>query len=344
MDAIVKELRERLERAMQLSQGDRQPQRFRLSMLHECPRYQFFVVAEQLQEPVGLETSGHFLKGVLFEHWLRQAVFPDALYQYEVELEGIKGHVDFYFPPDVVVEVKATTSNSIPFLPDYSHRWQVQAYLTALKASGVTDDPKGFLLYLIVDNPALSLNHIYHIPLTPQAEWILQQNARLLSECWQRGEPPPIPERFSPHQPPCAGVAYGSYYTCPFLKRCWGETTIPAAAMVGVSSELVASAGQALAAQKEFLARWRDKLTLAERIGERLRQVMRENPDMEELVVEGGGWRVVARRDRQPTEMWQEGAKERMKQDLGEDFLRPYLRYERRIRVYWQQVGEERAP
>ncbi len=338
---MIDEIKERIRQALESSRQGGSAPRLRLSALHECPRFQVLQVIEPQEATYSLEQLGHFTKGIIHELWLYRAAFPEALHQFEVELEGIKGHIDLYYPPDCILELKATSSNSIPFLPNYQHVWQVKAYLAALKQMELSDEPQGYIVYFITDNPAITLDHIYPVFLSPEEETHLITLARQLREAVEARQVPDIPPHYVPHRPPCAGVAYGSYFVCPFHERCWGkreETQLDTT--LAVPTIAIERVGWAIDAEQRLQQQQRDVLRLKEEIETRLRELLKSRDDIEEITIEGVNWQVVARKDKKPTVTFAPGAKEKMIEDFGEDFLKPYLKEERRVRVYWSRKGQ----
>lgn len=194
--------------------------RFRLSRLRSCPRLQFFRLNEGEGDGDDLEKSGHFLKGEIFEEWVRREVFPEAESQREVNFLGILGHIDLFLPPDTVLEIKTTSQSLLSFVPNYEHLWQVKAYLAGLRCEGV-EDPKGFLIYIPADNPSKVIDHIYEVKLEEGDYEILERQARLLKETEKTKEPPPIPLNYDPGKLPCSGRFSGKLYFCPFFDKCW---------------------------------------------------------------------------------------------------------------------------
>jgi len=94
--------------------------RLRLSALGLCPRATVLSVrtgiTADLTEAAGILAAGH-----LFENFIAEAFEGEEIYpQFEVELAGVKGHIDFYFPQrKFLIECKtiAAARCSPEFLP-----------------------------------------------------------------------------------------------------------------------------------------------------------------------------------------------------------------------------------
>jgi CRISPR/Cas system-associated exonuclease Cas4 (RecB family) len=302
------------------------PPRFRLSQLKECLRQQWFEVnepsADADAEPP-LVTLGHYLKGRLFEDWVA-SLFPQAIRQYEVELHGIKGHIDLFIPPDTVVEVKTTTTQSLAFVPSYDHIAQTKAYMAALRFMGVPD-PKGYLVYIPADSPAQALNHIYPIILTDDEYETLCERAKTLIEA--ETEPPPIPAHYSPNKLPCSGIVFNAPYRCPYFERCWGEvgTIVPRSWVDGL--------GMQLATMDEEMARFEKVIKAKEEVERKIKEVMREK-GLRELVISGERFEIVAQMADKPREYLDTKA---LKEDFGEEILRHYIRETYPIFIRWRK-------
>jgi CRISPR/Cas system-associated exonuclease Cas4 (RecB family) len=266
---------------------------------------------------------GHYLKGRLFEDWLA-SLFTQAIRQYEVELHGIKGHIDLFIPPDTVVEVKTTTTQSLAFVPSYDHIAQTKAYLAALRFMGVPD-PKGYLVYIPADSPAQALNHIYPIILTDDEYETLCERAKTLIEA--ETEPPPIPAHYSPNKLPCSGIVFNAPYRCPYFERCWGE--------VGaiVPRSWVDGLGAQLAAMDEIIAQFEQVMKARDEIEKKIKDVMREK-GLRELTISGDQFEIVAQMADKPREQIDIKA---LRQDFGDDILQRYVREVYPIFVRWRK-------
>ncbi len=309
-DEIVRRITEAL------TPANEEKPRLRLSQLHMCPRYQYFQLHEPPQ-PVSTAVAGHFLKGVLFEKWVA-SLWPQAETQKEVEFFGVKGHIDLFVPPDTVLEVKTTTENSLAFVPSFHHVWQVKAYMAALKENGV-DEPKGFLIYIPADNPAACLHHIYEVTLSENDSQILKEAAILLTLCADLRTPPDIPKYYNKEALPCAGVMFGRPYQCPFYERCWGEQESTAI----VPKSWVDAIGASMQEYTVELARYDPTVKLWRQVEEKIKNYLRERDDIVSLQIEGQQFRIVARKAQKPREYVDVKA---LRADLGDDFLRPYLK------------------
>jgi CRISPR/Cas system-associated exonuclease Cas4 (RecB family) len=302
------------------------PPRFRLSQLKECLRQQWFEVNEP--EPDAdteppLITLGHYLKGRIFEDWFA-SLFPQAVRQYEVELHGIKGHIDLFIPPDTVMEVKTTTTQSLAFVPSYDHIAQTKAYMAALRFMGVTE-PKGFLIYIPADSPVQALNHIYPVTLSDAEFEVLCQRAKTLIEA--ETEPPPIPAHYSPNKLPCSGIVFNAPYRCPFFERCWNEvgTIVPRSWVDGL--------GMQLATMDEEMARFEKVIKAKEEVERKIKEVMRER-GLRELVISGERFEIIAQMADKPREYLDIKA---LKEDFSDEILRRYLKETYPIFIRWRK-------
>ena len=314
-DAIEKQLR-----------SEPSPPRYRLSQLKECLRQQWFEVnkpaLKTTAEPTLIEL-GHYLKGRLFEDWFA-SLFPQAIRQYEVELCGIKGHIDLFVPTDTVLEVKTTTTQSLAFVPSYDHIMQTKAYMAALKFSGV-DNPKGFLIYIPADSPAQVLNHIYPVTLSDYEYEMLCQRAQTLIEA--ETEPPPIPSHYSPDKLPCSGIVFNAPYRCPYFEDCWGQvgTIVPRSWVDGLGTQL--------ALMDEEMARFEKVVKAKEEVEKKIKEVMREK-GLKEIVISGEQFEIVAQMADKPREYLDIKA---LKEDFGEEILRHYTKETYPIFVRWRK-------
>lgn len=300
------------------------PPRYRLSQLKECLRHQWFTVNEPEPEAEpSLITLGHYLKGRIFEDWLA-SLFPQAVRQYEVELYGIKGHIDLFLPPDTVLEAKTTTTQSLAFVPSYDHIAQTKAYLAALRFMGVPD-PKGYLIYIPADSPAQTLNHIYPVTLSDDEYEALCERAKTLMEA--ETEPPPIPAHYSPHKLPCSGIVFNAPYRCPYFERCWGEvgTIVPRSWVDGLGAQL--------AAMDEVMAQFEQALKARDEIEKKIKDAMREK-GLRELVITGDQFEIVAQMAETPREYLDTKA---LRKDFGDDILKHYTKQTYPIYVRWRK-------
>ena len=319
----VQEIKETIKQARMTEPS---PPRFRLSQLKECLRQQWFEVNEPEPDDNGepdLMKLGHYLKGRLFEDWLA-SLFTQAIRQYEVELHGIKGHIDLFIPPDTVMEVKTTTTQSLAFVPSYDHIAQTKAYMAALRFMGVPD-PKGYLVYIPADSPAQALNHIYPIILTDDEYETLCERAKTLIEA--ETEPPPIPAHYSPNKLPCSGIVFNAPYRCPYFERCWGEvgTIVPRSWVDGLGAQL--------AAMDEIMAQFEQVMKARDEIEKKIKDVMREK-GLRGLTISGDQFEIVAQMADKPREQIDIKA---LRQDFGDDILQRYVREVYPIFVRWRK-------
>jgi CRISPR/Cas system-associated exonuclease Cas4 (RecB family) len=270
-----------------------------------------------------LVTLGHYLKGRLFEDWVA-SLFPQAIRQYEVELFSIKGHIDLFIPPDTVMEVKTTTTQSLAFVPSYDHIAQTKAYMAALRFMGVTE-PKGFLIYIPADSPVQALNHIYPVTLSDAEFEVLCQRAKTLIEA--ETEPPPIPAHYSPNKLPCSGIVFNAPYRCPFFERCWNEvgTIVPRSWVDGL--------GMQLATMDEEMARFEKVIKAKEEVERKIKEVMRER-GLRELVISGERFEIIAQMADKPREYLDIKA---LKEDFSDEILRRYLKETYPIFIRWRK-------
>jgi len=316
------ELKDRFVKALTADQGEDR-RSFRLSQLSQCPRAQGFAALYDTGAPEDLETLGHYLKGKVWQAFLASLI-PEGITEFEVELEGIKGHIDIFVPPDTVLECKATTSSSIPYLPDYNHIWQVKAYMTAVKR--VAGSARGILFYVIADNPALSLNHIYEVELTEDEERLLTERAHQLVE---EGIPDKPPE-YEPDKLPCSGVLYGGFYKCPFFGQCYEEK----GEILPVPKTWVDAVGAAVLAPKPPEI---DKVgELRKQLEDRMREVLRQYDQIESLKVEGEEFEAEAVREA-PYLTFAKGAKDVLIKRFGLDAIRDVLQEVQRVRIVWRR-------
>jgi BMFP domain-containing protein YqiC len=318
----VQEIKDAIKQALMTEPS---PSRYRLSQLKECLRRQWFEVNEpepDTDAEPSLITLGHYLKGRVFENWLA-SIFPQAVRQYEVELYGIKGHIDLFLPTDTVLEAKTTTTQSLAFVPSYDHISQTKAYLAALRFMGVPD-PKGYLIYIPADSPAQALDHIYPITLSDDEYETLCQRAKTLVEA--ETEPPPIPAHYSPNKLPCSGIVFNAPYRCPYFERCWGETGAI------VPRSWVDELGAQLAAMDEEMARFEKIMQAREEVEKKIKEGMREK-GLRELVIRGDQFEIVAQMADKPREYLDIKA---LKEDFG-DAIKRYLKETYPIFVRWRK-------
>jgi len=314
-DAIEKQLR-----------SEPSPPRYRLSQLKECLRQQWFEVnkpaLKTTAEPTLIEL-GHYLKGRLFEDWFA-SLFPQAIRQREVILNGIKGHIDLFIPPHTVIEVKTTTTQSLSFVPSYDHIMQTKAYLAALRFEGI-NDPEGFLVYIPSDSPAQVLNHIYPVTLSDHEYEMLCQRAQTLIEA--ETEPPPIPAHYSPDKLPCSGIVFNAPYRCPYFEDCWGQvgTIVPRSWVDGLGTQL--------ALMDEEMARFEKVIKAKEEVERKIKEVMREK-GLREVIISGEQFEIIAQMADKPREYLDVKA---LKEDFGEEILRHYVKETYPIFVRWRR-------
>ena len=316
----VEELRERIEQSLK---GVPSPPRYRLSQLRECLRWQWYEVRNPQEGESSLTELGHYLKGRLFEDWFASLI-PQAVRQHEVSLFGIKGHIDLFVPPDTAIEVKTTTTQSLAFVPHYDHIAQLKAYLAALRFDGI-NDPKGFLVYIPADNPALSLNYIYPVTLNDGEYEVLCLRAKTLIEA--ETEPPSIPDNYSPDRLPCSGVVFNAPYRCPYFENCWGQigTIVPRSWVDGLGAEL--------ARMDEEMAKFEKVMEAKSEVEKKIKEVMQER-GLREVVISGDKFEIVAQMADKPRKYLDTKA---LKEDFGEEVLRHYFKEFYPIFIRWRK-------
>lgn len=314
----------------ELSKGkDEQTKAPRLSQIHICPRFQWFSLQQETKHP-DFETLGHYLKGLIWEGWVK-GIFPEAHWQREVEFMGIKGHIDFFFPKSsTVLEVKATTSTSLPFLPNPQHLWQVRAYMAALKEEGF-ENPKGFILYIPVDNPSLMLEHIYEVTLENWMIRLLKERAKNLLEAFESGIEPALPEDFKPEVEPCAGISYGKPFICPFHKTCWGEERLPV-----VLRNWVDKLGDWIEAFERVKEKVEPALRQKEWVEGKVKEWLKSRDDLKVVEVKGERWRLVAVKENGCREYVDKKA---IEEAFGREVIEPFIKKAQpAVRVKWERI------
>lgn len=316
------ELKRRLQDAIEKEAKGKGDVRLRLSCLRSCPRLQYFRLFEgEEDEGNDLEKLGHFLKGKIFEGWLK-GVLLEAECQREVNFFGILGHIDFFIPPDTALEVKTTSQSLLGFVPNYEHLWQVKAYLAGLRYEGV-ENPKGLLLYIPADNPSKMLEHIYEVKLEENDYKVLEEQARLLKEAEKAKEPPPIPSNYNPDKLPCSGSLFGKPYLCPFLNTCWDvkdHQILP--------QNLVDQLGEIWERKKK---REEEEKLLEEYLG-MVKERLKSDPQLETVKVEGKKYRLVAVKTTIRIFDFQ-----KMKETLGKEF-EDFKRGSVRVDIEFQRI------
>jgi len=302
----------------------------RLSQIHICPRFQWFTFSQE--QTFDLETLGHFIKGSLWENWVKD-VFPEAQYQREVSFCGVKGHIDFFFPEtETVLEIKATSSSAIPFLPDTHHIWQVRAYMAALKEEGF-ENPKGFILYIPSDNPVKMLELFFPVDLQ---EWMineLRERVEDLKKAVEEGVEPPIPKGYEPEKEPCVGISYGKPFICPFHERCWIERGHQ---IVKVSANAIDKAGKIIEVLEAINQRLAPFLTYKEQVEEKVREYLQSREDLRAIEFRGERWRLIAMKGNDGREIVDREALER---EFGKEWVRRFSkRTKPSVKVNWEKV------
>lgn len=304
--------------------------KLKLSQIHLCPRYQWFSLNEG-NKPSNLETLGQYLKGLVWEDWLRREIFVDAEYQREVRLMGVRGFIDFFFPEtSTVLEVKATNSSSVPFLPDLQHIYQVATYMLALKEEGVRE-PKGLILYIPVDKPSLMLETIWEVELEEEFELMLMERVREMIEATKREVEPNIPDGFRPESEPCSGSRYGKPFICPFHQFCWGEDSISI-----IAGEIVDELGDWVEVYEEIVGMFGPFMERRKWFEGKLKDWMKGNENSGKTVeVRGKRWRLILVKGfRKEVDL------KGMREVFGDEPLKPFIKKIPFVRLKWEKIED----
>lgn len=326
----IENIKERLRKKIERQRGN--PMKTpRLSQIHICPRYQWFSLEQEQTED--LETCAHFLKGLLWEGWVRKC-FPEAEYQREVSLCGVKGHIDFFFPDLVtVLEIKATSSAAIPFLPEEKHLWQVRAYMVALMGEGFKA-PKGFILYIPSDEPFKMLDLIFPVDLQSWMIDELVKRARELKAAFESGVEPQIPQDYSPEKEPCVGVSYGKPFICPFHQTCWGASGNQIVRRRDLAA--IDKVGEIVGYLEIINEKVKALMDFKEQVEERVRAYLHSNEDIKAVELAGNKWKLVAVKSNNGRETVDREALER---ELGKEEVKRFLKKTKpSVRIRWERI------
>jgi len=220
--AIARDLERRLDRLFRIESD---PPRLRLSRVGMCPRQTVWSVREgieaDLTEAAGILAAGKLYEAFIAEMFENEEIIP----QMEVELAGIKGHLDFYLPRlKLVIECKTIATSRIDSakLPIEHHVAQLHAYLSALKDMGYGEN-YGAIIYLPRENPRLYRVFTFAYDETKHSELVL--TLEMLKDAIENDKVPPIPEGYSPNSFPCSWFSRISriHLRCPFFERCWSK-------------------------------------------------------------------------------------------------------------------------
>jgi len=197
--------------------------RLRLSALGLCPRAIVLSVrtgiTADLSEAAGVLAAGHLFEAIIAETFEGEEIIP----QYEVALQEVTGHVDFYFPKRrFLIECKtiAAARSSPEFLPVEHHVVQVHAYLSALfEMTG--EEHYAALIYFPRENPRLF--QVFTFTYDPSWHSELVLRIELLKHAIETGEIPPIPADYDATKFPCRWFSRISRMVveCPFYETCW---------------------------------------------------------------------------------------------------------------------------
>lgn len=224
LQALRSDAKHRLSQILLRKAAPSEP-KLRLSILGQCP----IAIVKSIRTGVTPDLSaaaGILSAGELFENFIYEAYDGfEVIRQYEVELAGIKGHIDFYFPQlHFLIECKtiSTARCSQDFLPIPQHEVQVHAYLSALyEMTQVEHD--ALLIYIPRENPHPSLIQIFTYSYDPAWHSEIVLRIELLRHAIETGEIPPIPAEYSANKYPCLWFSKISrmQMRCPFWEECW---------------------------------------------------------------------------------------------------------------------------
>lgn len=223
LQAIKNDVKRRIEGLFaKVAQPDAPP-KLRLSALGLCPRATVLSirtgVSPDLTAASGVLAAGHLFESLIAEAFDGEQVIP----QFEVELAGVKGHIDFYLPErNFLIECKtiAAARCSPEFLPVEHHVVQVHAYLSALYE--MTGKPHvAALVYFPRENPKLFQVFTFAYDESWHSELVLR--IELLKHAIETGEIPPVPANYSPSSFPCRWFSKIARMAmqCPFYEQCW---------------------------------------------------------------------------------------------------------------------------
>lgn len=197
--------------------------RLRLSQIGLCPR------ANVLSVLTGIVPDFEDMAGILFSGKIHETIIDQAFSGYilvqqkEVEVEGVKGHIDFYLPElNVIIECKTTNLYGLQKAPFDHHLMQVLAYMVGIELE-VGSMPKAFIVYFAREDPKnFRVNEVY---CGETAKEYVIQTIRQLKEAVEKEEVPPIPMGYRPEKFPCRWFSQvtGRLFECPFHERCWSE-------------------------------------------------------------------------------------------------------------------------
>lgn len=220
LQAVREDVARRIESLFSI-QAD--PPKLRLSQLGLCPRATVLSIRTGITADLS-EAAGILAAGSLFESFIAQAFEGEEIIpQYEVNLAGVTGHIDFYFPNrSFFVECKtiAAARCSPDFLPVEHHVVQVHAYLSALYE--MTSVPHiAALVYFPRENPKLFQVFTFAYDEAWHSELVLR--IELLKHSIETGELPSIPADYEAGRFPCRWFSKISrmIVQCPFYDQCW---------------------------------------------------------------------------------------------------------------------------
>lgn len=197
--------------------------RLRLSAVGLCQR------ATVLSIKTGITPDFEDMSGILYSGKLHEQIIKQAfdgwnvVEQKEVELEGVKGHIDFYLPGEnVIIECKTISLSGMHRVPIEHHIWQVAAYMEAVKEE-TGETPQGFIVYFAREDPQTF--RVYEVVYSQTCAELVRQTLRKLQKHLEEETIPPIPPNYRPNKFPCQwfSVTTKRLFNCPFRERCWGE-------------------------------------------------------------------------------------------------------------------------
>lgn len=277
--------------------------RLRLSAISDCPRRHWWRAREgrEEEEVVDEELVGIYAAGIVWEKAILDLLgVPEELRQVEVDICGVKGHIDGILTIDdkpVIVDIKTTSLALIASAPYHSHMWQVRAYAVGYKgAHGIA--PSVALIYIAREKP-ISANpqspKVWASEYSEEWEISVKETAKaLLSD-----EVPSIPPTYAPDRLPCEGMLYGRYERCPYYERCWQQPTMALAKTRYI--EIAEKTAIDEIGEQRALLKTLQRESLEQQLRDAIRKCLDKNPDVMEVVIEGVKWRVVGRRHKQRT-------------------------------------------
>ena len=219
----VEQLKSQISKAIADMAKSEEP-RLRLSAVGLCPRQQFYSIKEGVTVDLS-PMEGILATGKLFEAIIEVA-FPDAIKQFEVDLDGVKGHIDFYLPNEkIFFECKSLGIAGLSYTPIEHHIKQVHAYHTALVAMGLGVHT-GYLVYFPRED--ISQFVVYEVPYDEMEALEVTNWVKTMKRAVEENTVPPVPSHYRPNKFPCQwySVHAKRQMVCPFIERCWSNAEI----------------------------------------------------------------------------------------------------------------------